>query len=303
MASFVDDGMPSAREEWPQGTLEGLERFSQGDVVPSPSFVYFGSPGAPLIRTSKRYGQSLSTDMPMMVDPADATPWAMITSATCDIAEPDVARPRKPFVQVAPVVNLDYLDGGQRGHIINGNMVHFVHLPALHLHSPGFWVADLRFDQPVEKSWLARQRPVRGFGSEAEQEVVGEALSWLRRRPAMGSTFIEYVQRPVNEALDSLRGSDKALWKTVDREIAEWAVDGDSRLAPTRVKIVLLSGSDDPSDECVRWWRETVDRLRASTGKALIIAGPEFKRLDEITVAEYRDLTVLGKPHRSLSKG
>ncbi|WP_189308766.1 hypothetical protein [Streptomyces albospinus] len=303
MASFVDDGMPSAREEWPQGTLEGLEQFSQGDVVPSPSFVYFGSPGSPLIQTSKRYGQALSADMPMTVDPADAAPWAMITSATCDIAEPEVPRPKKPFVQVAPVVNLDYLDGGQRGHIINGNMVHFVHLPALHLHFPGFWVADLRFDQPVEKSWLARQRPVRGFGSEAEQEVVGEALSWLRRRPAMGGAFIKHVQQPVNDALEDLRRSDKALWKTVDREIAEWAVDSDSRLAPTRAMIVLLSGADEPSDECVRWWRETVDHLRASAGDELIIAGPEFKRLDEITVTEYRDLTVLGKPHRSLSKG
>ncbi|KIZ15026.1 hypothetical protein [Streptomyces natalensis] len=302
MASFVDEGMPSVRDEWPQGTLEGLEQFRQGDVIPSPLFVFFGSPGAPLTRTSKRYGQSHSADMPMMVDPVDAAPWAMITTATCDIAEPDVPRPRKPFAQVAPVVDLAHLGDGQRGQIANGNMVHYVHLPALHLHTPGFWVADLRFDQPVEKSWLARQRPVQGFGSEVEQEVVGEALSWLRRRPAMGSAFIEHVQQPVNDALESLRRSDKALWKTVDREIAEWAVACDSRLEPTRAKIVLLSTAEAPSSECVRWWRETVDRLRASAEKTLIITGPEFQRLDVITVTEYRELTVLGKPHRSLSK-
>ncbi|MFI9046064.1 hypothetical protein [Streptomyces sp. NPDC053427] len=201
------------------------------------------------------------------------------------------------------MVDLAHLDGGQRGHISNGNMVHFVHLPALHLHAPGFWVADLRFDQPVEKSWLARQHPVQAFGSETEQEVVGEALSWLRRRPAMGSAFIDHVQQPVNDALESLRRSDKALWKTVDREIAEWAVNCDSRLEPTHAKIVLLSAVEAPSSECVRWWRETVDRLRASAEKTLIIAGPEFQRLDVITVTEYRELTVLGKPHRSLSKG
>ncbi|MFE1881879.1 hypothetical protein [Streptomyces diastatochromogenes] len=304
MGSFVDDGMPTSREDWPAGVLEALEPFTQGDVVGCPDLVFHGAPFAPITRTSRSYAEDADTAIPVMVDPDDLPPWALVTSGTCDLAEADAPVPRKPFVQVAPIVDLSDAHPGDQKLIKSNRFGYLLHIPLLSDIRPGLWVADLRIEYPVEKSWLATQSRYRGWATEREQMIVGQAVARQRQRPAMGRVFIEHVILPTRGWLGELRKGQRELADKVDREIPEWAVEVDSRLDPKRVAIVLLSQDCDPSDDVQQWWRETVERLRehASTaGASLTIIGPRFERLDRLPVSEYRKLTALDSPHSKFS--
>ncbi|MFI2347147.1 hypothetical protein ACH492_08825 [Streptomyces sp. NPDC019443] len=301
MASFVDDGLPRTRDGWPEGVLSALEELTQGDVVPCPQLVFHGSPACPVTRTSRDYALDHEGDMPMQVDEEDSPRWALITSGTCDLAEADAALPLKPFVQLSPIVDLSAVDGGKRKLVREGKYNYLLHVPRLTEHAAGFWVADLRIEYPVEKGWLARQKPLKGFTSEHEQEVVGRAIAWLRERPAMGRAFIDFVARPLRTLLGELRAGEPEAAQAMDDEIAEWAVSVDSRLNPRRVEVILLSDGSDPSAATQRWWREAVDRLRESAGDGLAILGPRFERLDQLSVSDYRRLTALAKPHQKFS--
>lgn len=242
VGSFVD-GVP-ARELWPAGIWESLDRFVQGHAIAAPAFSFYGSANAPLNSVSAEFADrgGFTGEMVMQVPEELAPRWAIITTATCDIAEPGVKKPKKPFVQVAPVVNIEHMDSGQQGHVRRNRIGHFVYLPALSARRDGLWVADLRYDQPVEKSWLACQEPVNAFESEAQRDQFGKALAWARDRPAMGQAFIDHVQRPLQLAFERLFAENKELGTRIDEEVSEWAVEADSRLNPERLAIFVISG-------------------------------------------------------------
>ncbi|MBX9363206.1 hypothetical protein [Streptomyces sp. WAC04114] len=301
LGSFVD-GVP-ARESWPAGIWEKLERFVQGHVVAAPTFSFYGSVQEPLNSVSAAFAASgqFKGEMVMQVPEGQAPQWAIITTATCDIAEPGVKKPKKPFVQVAPVVNLERMDRGQQGHVRRNRVGHFVYLPALAASQSDLWVADLRYDQPVEKSWLAGQEPVEVFDNEAQRDQFGKALAWVRDRPAMGQVFIDHVQRPLQLAFQRLFAENKELGVRIDEEVSEWAVQADSRLDPHRLAIFVISGGG-VSGECREWWQVAVDGLREQAAMAgLTITGPVFADLSTYPAAEYLQLTVLGRLHSDLS--
>ncbi|MGI5401485.1 hypothetical protein ACQEVG_38170 [Streptomyces sp. CA-135486] len=301
MGSFVD-GVPE-RDAWPHGVLHELEKFLQGDVVQAPEFVFYGAPGAPVNAVSVQYATVHTDDMVMIVPEELSPPLAIITTATCDVAEPDVKNPNRPFVQVAPVVNMADMPGDSKGNVRANKVGYFFHLPALAKDEGDLWVADLRYDQPVEKSWLARQERIEALVSEDERNRFGRALAWQRERPAMGRRFIDLVQRPLHEALEKLRKGDKPLFALIDEEAEEWAVRLASRLDPEWVEIVLLS-SGQMSEPAREWWQLAVNDLReGAETQGLSILGPRFEDLEQLCVNGFRRLTVLGSPHRKLSTG
>ncbi|MET7914192.1 hypothetical protein ABZS98_39535 [Streptomyces avermitilis] len=301
VGSFVD-GVP-ARDSWPAGIWQKLERFVQGHAVPAPPFSFYGSADEPLNSASAKFADSGEfTGELVMTVPDDLAPrWAIITTATCDIAEPGVRRPKKPFVQVAPVVDLEHMQKSQHGNLLRNRVGHFVFLPALTAREGGLWVADLRYDQPVEKSWLAHQEPVEVFEAEAQRDQFARALAWNRGRPAMGQAFIDLVQTPVQQAFDLLLSENKEFFVRMDEEVTEWAVEVDSRLVPRRLAIFVLS-SQQLSQDCQEWWQVTVDGLRKQAEDAgLTVTGPVFADLSTYPAAEYLQLTVLGRPSSKLS--
>jgi hypothetical protein len=59
VSSFsINSGLPAAQEDWPDGIEESLERFSQGDLVPSPPLFYFADPSAPVWARTARYSET-----------------------------------------------------------------------------------------------------------------------------------------------------------------------------------------------------------------------------------------------------
>ncbi|MFF7074213.1 hypothetical protein [Streptomyces pseudovenezuelae] len=304
MGSFVDDGMPASREDWPEGALEALDPFVQGDVIACPDLVFHGAPFAPITRTSRSYAEDFDSAMPVAVDPDDLPPWALVTSGTCDLAEQDARVPRKPFVQVSPIVDMSDINRGDQKLITENRFGYLLHVPLLSDIRSGLWVADLRIEYPVEKTWIAGQERLRGWATEREQQIVGKAVARQRQRPAMGRAFIDQVLKPLRKHLAEVRKNRRDLADRVDSETIEWAVQVDSRLDPKRLEIVLLSDRCTHSDDVQQWWRDTVDSLRAeaSAGAAgLTITGPRFERLDELPVSEYRKLTPLDSPHDRFS--
>jgi hypothetical protein len=304
LGSFVDDGMPTSREDWPDGVLQALDPFTQGDVIACPDLVFHGAPFAPITRTSQSYADDFDSAMPVAVDLDDLPPWALVTSGTCDLAEQDASVPRKPFVQVAPIVEMSDISRGDQKLIRSNKFGYLLHVPLLSDIRPGLWVADLRIEYPVEKSWIAGQERLRGWATEREQQIVGQALARQRQRPAMGRAFIAHVLKPMRKHLADLRRDQRDLADLVDDETSEWAVEVDSRLDPKRLAIVLLSDSRAPSESVQQWWRETIDSLREealANEAGLTIMGPRFERLDELPVSEYRRLTPLDSPHDRFS--
>ncbi|MFD7696448.1 hypothetical protein [Streptomyces sp. NPDC059805] len=304
MGSFVDDGMPASREDWPDGVLQALDPFTQGDVITCPELVFHGAPFAPITRTSQSYAEDFESAMPVAVDLDDLPPWALVTSGTCDLAEQDAPVPRKPFAQVAPIVDMSDINPGDQKLIKANRFAYLLHVPLLSEVRSGLWVADLRIEYPVEKSWMANQDRLRGWATEREQQIVGQALARQRQRPAMGRAFIDQVLKPLRQHLAELRKNQRELADLLDAEISEWAVEVDSRLDPKRLAVVLLSEACTPSDDVQQWWRETVDSLREGAlagGAGMTILGPRFERLDELSVSDYRKLTPLDSPHTRFS--
>ncbi|MEK2492377.1 hypothetical protein WN990_22760 [Kitasatospora purpeofusca] len=304
MSSFVDDGMPRSREDWPTGHLDALKPFVQGDVIPCPPLVYHASPSAAVTRSARLYADEPEDELSVLVREEMSPRWALITSGTCDIAEEDAKPPRKPFVQIAPIVDMSDMGGGDKKLVRKGRFNYLLHVPGLSELEAGFWVADLRYEYPVEKGWLAQQDRIKGFPSEGAQEVVAQAVSWLRQRPAMGSSFIQLLIIPLREALAQLRQEDPALADQIDDQIKEWAVRVDSRLEPSRIEPVLLSDGEDASEPVVEWWRAFVDSIRqqASDQEAGVsILAARFERLDRMTVSDFRTLVPMAPPHSKFS--
>jgi hypothetical protein len=143
MASFIDVGLPGGRDEWPEGVLDAVRRFAQGDVVPCPPVAYYGDPRRPVHEVTRRYAARYTEPMLMAVTGPVAPRWAILTSGTCDIGEEDSNRPLRPTIQLSPVVDLSDWDSEKLKQVQSGKIHYLVHLPALSKVEECFWVADL----------------------------------------------------------------------------------------------------------------------------------------------------------------
>jgi hypothetical protein len=237
--------------------------------------------------------QTTSGPEPIEAQGAIRPKYGLITSQTCDIAEDEnPRRPKKPWVQIAPVFDASgHISGTrQREWVMGGRFVYLIHLPAL---PNGLWVADLRIEVPVEKGWLAGQERVDGFGDEVAQREVARRLSWIRCRPAFGRRFVTEVQIPLTKFLEDLEKNDEELFTQVVLQVEQVGVLLDSLLDPRRAQLVLLTSA--AFTENVRgafegWWTE---RYATATAEGLELAPLDFRHLDDMKASEYLKLVIL----------
>jgi hypothetical protein len=287
----IDDGLPGGREDWPAGVLDHLKLFSQGDIIPNPPMFYFADPERPVWARTAAY--TSDTTRPELVEagPQTAPLYGLITSQTCDIAEEESDRPKRPWLQVSPIYDRSDLNSGQKKLLraFKGEL-YLLHVPAL---EGGFWVADLRIEMPLEKGCLASCSPIPGFLDEATQREVGRRIAVLRSRPAFGQEFVDAVQRPLVDALKELKASYGARFALLAEQVDEVAVQLDSHVHPTQVKITLLVEKD--LDASIRvwwddWWTQAVISARS---RGLTLHALDVRNLHEVTVAEYRRMVTL----------
>lgn len=302
---MIDAGVPGSADHWPDGILDALRAFRQGDLVGEPAMAYLVDPQAPVWAESERFATeiAISGDPPrpeiIRFPEALTPPYGMITTQTCDLVEEDANPPKWPWAQLVPVYDMDHaLNSGLKDMLREGRgRRSLLHVPAL---APGFYVADLRISFPVEKGWLARQTRVVGFGSEEERQRVGDRLALLSGRPAFAGTFVTTIQNPLSAALRELKRVDREAFASLDKLVPEVGVLMDSRLNPSDVQVVVLSTAPLNSTH-TEWWSRWWDSCRERAGAAgITLQALDFAVLDEnYSAAEYRRLTHLPLPNVS----
>jgi hypothetical protein len=295
----IGAGLPASAEEWPDGVLERLKDFRQGDLVALPTMAYLTDPGSPIWEESRRFAAELAAAGEVL-DPdvihfpeSVAPPYGMITTQTCDIVEEDTASPVWPWVQLVPVYDMDgELNSGQKRQLRAGQgWRRLLHVPAV---TPGFHVADFRLSFPVEKGWLVSQTRIDGFGTEELRQRVGDRLALLAARPAFAGSFVETVQKPLTSALKDLKQTNRELFNQINEAVPEVGVLLDSRLTPSTVQVVVLCNT--PLDGVqAAWWNTWWDSCRENAVAAgITLQALDLKVLDESYPAvEYRRLTRL----------
>lgn len=292
-------GIPSTRDEWPEGVLEHLGSFRQGDVVEGFPMSYLGNPDVPVHAQTAAYRDA----GPGTIEFEEDFPYGMITTQTCDIIEEDSKQPSQPWVQMVPVYDGEhkhapttgstkrrsYIPSNFRSFISKGGVKYILRLQDFPL--DGFWVADLRLSTSVDKGWLLGRNPIKVFGSEEGRRMVGRRLAMLADRPAFDGKFERVVRRPLKRELDSL--AETELGQDIYRQVVEFRIRADNNINMGQVEVWIFS--DLPLSENVRrWFDEQTDkwRIRAEE-EGLVLLPIQYRQLDKINAKEYRSLTVM----------
>lgn len=283
---MIDRGVPADRDSWPDGTLDALRRWEQGDIVEDPPFLYFADPQRPVWEATRSYTET-STGPEVILPVADMCPrYGMVTTQTCDIAEEDAGRPVRPWVQIAPVYEVT---DWKKKKLERRGPMYWVLVPDLPGSHP--WVADLRLEVPVEKGWLGQQERVEGFSDEGEKRRVGERLARVRGRHAFS--------RELNALVASLWGflasdaEEENAYEPTINLIEEVGLHVDSFLEPTIAQVVFLTTAalDDGGIELLRQWSDSQSAALQARGVAL--QALDVWQLGSTSAAEYRRLAVV----------
>lgn len=293
-----DHGIPD-RAAWPDGVLDAIAQFRQGDVVRDLPLFYWADTQRPVHARTAHYLAQGETEA-QVVSFANAAPFGLVVTQTCDLVQEGAGKPSSAWVQLAPVFNaLAPHPSVPEEHLLPGDRRKLIHKgrDQLRLHIPdipdeGFWFADLTFEVPVERGWLAGQERIIGFSDEVAREEVGKRLAWIRARPAFATSFVEAVQQPIIEALRALRRQAPALYDRMHADVLEVGVGSNSRLTPTQVELVVLHTG--AAEDLLDWWRDLWPDLKVkadATGFNLLPLN--VADLEVLSAAEYRQLTRL----------
>jgi hypothetical protein len=173
---------------WPPEVTQALDRFKQGDLIERPPF-FFGAPPEPRIWDVGEVDDDPAGDASQIneLHPDDGPPFGVITTQTCDLAEQ--GPPTQPWFQVSPVYALEG-DAASQAESLRKNYI--IALTGSGL-GAGTWVADLRIELPLEKTFLAGRIPICGFETEDEAEGFGRALGERRARAALANDLVESI--------------------------------------------------------------------------------------------------------------
>lgn len=275
------------RPEWPGDVSTAVARFKQGDLVERPPFFYAGVAryGIWSLTLAGGQGESDSDVEVFELDTQDGEPpYGLITTQTCDLNE-QRARPRQPWFQLAPVYNADHLDANVKASVERRMIGHLVKLSGRSL-PQGFWVADLRIEMPVEKSWLVGRQPIESFGNEASYLDLAERLAGRRMRPALANIISDQIVKPLRDAFGRLGRGKKASLLDPIKEIRLFC--SENRLAPKSAQILIITKEDPPPNQVEQWFNDWWDRIQAPTVQAgLALLANRYETMDKLTALEY----------------
>jgi hypothetical protein len=267
------------RDPWPADVVETLARFKLGDLIEKPPFFYGVRPGTRLWGAGDEEG--LEDPDGSQVDelhPDESPDYGIITTQTCDLSEQ--GPPRQPWFQVSPVYSLDEGDSG--GLLTKGYIVELTppDLPG------GRWVADLRIEQPLEKTVLLGREPIAGFATEREADDFGVRLGVRRARAALADGLVKNVIRLIGRRKRNNKPRAAAVWSELYKLGLQ--IEEGSRTAPTAVRLHVIC-SDEPSALVKQWFAAWEDRAReeaAKVGITLLTTAYHDSRSMDIKLAD-----------------
>lgn len=276
---------------WPEPVREALARVYQGTLIPKMPLVYWADPTMPLWKATER---DITDDRPAPLDGEevplddDSRPrWGIVSTQTCYIQEEALA-PRHPWIKLAPVVrpHPDW-DLAQ----LRKNAYGYLHVVP-NVPGNGLWVADLRLEVPVEKSWLVCRKDtcLDGFNNDEERDAFAAKLARLHDRPALATSLVEHFQRPLTRALKKLGRKSEERTRVLDPvEVLAFRIAG-RRTDPTAIQLVVLSHRPLP-DDVMKFFRDVwAEHVAAAGTQSFDMLPPDFQALGEMSAAEYRTL-------------
>lgn len=287
-APTITDGMPANRSDWHPEVLSAMRRFVAGDVVQSPPLFYFADPRYAVWGGTRPYVSG--SVGPEIIDAAPiAPPFGLITTQTCDLSEDGFDPPTKAWFQVAPVYDMASLDGGTRKLLRDGKgPIHLLHVPALPRENNQLWIADLRLEVPIEKSWLVGRRPIPGFHDEVSQREVSSRVAALRARPAWADVIVTNVQRVVIEWVRLLKIAEPELFAELVQKVGEIGARTDSMLSPSTFQLAAFC-NEELSESLSQWWSRLNHAIRETLLSADVSCQQELLlNYESCSIALYR---------------
>jgi hypothetical protein len=274
----IDDGNNS---DWPEAVTKKLAAYRQGSLVRSPPFAYHAAADYPIWVATGLVEPGAESPVLVELDPRDRPPYGIITSHSCDVDEE--GRNRKPWVQIAPVYELPK-DQTDLGNIHRWRVAYIAPVTGL---GPQ-WVADLRIECPVEKSWLVGQQPIDGFRDQADYDQFSCFCGNYRRRQAIATSIYDQVLTPLELALRLLARGNRNLYTIFSDKVDHLFLDisGDA-LQPATVQLIFVSQEPLPSDlveHLELWWEQ---RFGATTPPFTLLRN-RYLSYDQVSFAEYR---------------
>lgn len=290
-----DHGIPE-RKDWPPGALDEILNFRQGDLVADLPLFYWADPSHSVHARTRFYAAQGQTDA-TVIRFAEVAPFGLITTQTCDLAQEGDRKPNSAWVHLAPVFDAEadhpaiegkrLHDGGARKLIKQGRDQFRLLIP--NVGADGLWYADLTFEVPVERGWLAQQTRKVGFSDEKEREELGKRLAWLRCRPAFDTRFVEAVQQPIVASLRQLAKDDRDTYERMFAQVAEIGVRLNSRLAVSQADLTILHNGADA--DLLDWWRNLWVALNAKADALGFNLLPlRVENLSVLSAGEYRTM-------------
>lgn len=246
---------------WPQNVTDALTHWRQGDLIECPPFFYAADPRNPLLPFTASNSDPARTWQVLSLAAGDRPPFGAIVTQTCDISE---ARPLSPFVDVAPVIDLEgRIGNGEkseiRRHLFN-NYVLLTRQPA----KDGFFVVDLRAYFPIEKGALVARSPIVGFANELDRLDFSDRVATRFSRPAYADAVQDHVIRPLDRWIrDGLKEASRLGSERFSGvEEVRLRIEGD-RLDPKTVQLVVFQKKELNQEEQEAWrtWRIEAARL------------------------------------------
>ena len=216
----------------------------------------------------------------------DRPQYGIITTQSCDLTEDRVTNPKKPWFQVAPLINAGALPDGLARDVARGGVkyLYWVQSPDV-----GDWIADLRIEMPLEKSWLVGRTPIAGFGTLEECQRFARHLGHLRTRQAIEPGVCSDVVDGLVAHLRSTSADQPAILDSVERVLLR--VLGE-RTAPSALEVIVVpqtGRADAAAKKAFDDWYDASIEAAGRRGLALLPVSFQSR----FTPDEYERLVVL----------
>jgi hypothetical protein len=283
---MIDNGLPP---KWDPDIVHAIAKFDQGDIVERPPFFYAAVPSRGVWSTTTLLADQVGEgeDVVIEVDPQDRPPYGVITSQGCDVL--DISR--KPWVQVAPVFEATVILGDERrlADVRRDAVPHLALLDPPRLE--GLWVADLRIEMPIEKSWLAERAPIAGFADAEGRHHFAQRLAGRLERPALPDEIHQIVVRPLRRWLDrvGVHMSHALAEAGVEFRLSVQEFSGQTY----ECRLLVVGRRTEVPSQVVealeKWWR----RFASLDDSRVHVLGPRYCSSEELNAREYLSSVLL----------
>lgn len=286
---MIDEGLV---DDWHPEVVAAAERFDQGDLVERPPFFYAAQPHLGVWATTRSVAPDVDpSDCPVIeLEEDECPPYGVITSQGCDIADTH----RKPWVQIAPVYPAEEVLGGPQrlGDVRRDGVPYLVLLDPPNL--DGLWVADLRVEMPVEKSWLAGREPIAAFKADADRRHFARRLAGRMERPALHDAVHVAIVRPLRRMLDKANATLSAELASANVEFRLLVREHPGEEFECRLLVIARSGAlaQSAKDAIESWWGSL-----PKSASPVALMGCRYCSPDEVSMSEYLASDLLDERH------